>query len=84
MRCLSVAVLLGLLCLSSADAYKRYSFGTGSNSKSYSVKSFVRKDGTFVNSHRNTVPNKTDLDNYSTRGNYNPYTGKTGTRSPRW
>jgi hypothetical protein len=59
--------------------------GTGSNSKSYSVKPFVRKDGSYIKTHRNTVPNKTDRDNFSTKGNYNPYTGTTGTRSPsKW
>ncbi len=26
-----------------------------------------------------TSPNKTKLDNYSTKGNYNPYSGKKGT-----
>jgi hypothetical protein len=29
-----------------------------------------------------TSPNKTKLDNYSTKGNYNPYTGKKGYTSP--
>jgi hypothetical protein len=28
--------------------------------------------------------NNTQLDNYSTRGNYNPYTGSYGTRSRRY
>ncbi|MFA6392589.1 MAG: hypothetical protein WCW54_00680 [Candidatus Paceibacterota bacterium] len=29
-----------------------------------------------------TSPNKTKLDNYSTKGNYNPYSGKKGTVKP--
>ena len=29
-----------------------------------------------------TSPNKTKFDNYSTKGNYNPYTGKKGYVSP--
>jgi hypothetical protein len=29
-----------------------------------------------------TSPNKTKLDNYSTKGNYNPYSGKKGTVNP--
>lgn len=29
-----------------------------------------------------TSPNKTKFDNYSTKGNYNPYSGKKGTVNP--
>lgn len=29
-----------------------------------------------------TSPNKTKFDNYSTKGNYNPFTGKKGYTSP--
>lgn len=46
------------------------------------VRGYVRKDGTYVAPHERTAPNSTKLDNYSTRGNYNPYTGKEGTKSP--
>ena len=28
-------------------------------------------------------PNSTQMDNFSTRGNYNPYTGAYGTRTPQ-
>jgi hypothetical protein len=31
-----------------------------------------------------TNPNSTQMDNYSTRGNVNPYTGAVGTRTPRY
>ncbi|WFU37324.1 hypothetical protein QA640_22800 [Bradyrhizobium sp. CB82] len=31
-----------------------------------------------------TNPNGTQRDNYGARGNYNPYTGTTGTRTPRY
>ena len=37
--------------------------------------------GHYVAPYYKTSPNKTKLDNYSTRGNYNPYTGKTGTKN---
>lgn len=46
------------------------------------VKGYTRKDGTYVPPHERTAPNSTRLDNYSTKGNYNPYTGKEGTKSP--
>lgn len=56
--------------------------GTGSNSSSHGVKGYTKKDGTHVAPHQQTNPNSTSRDNYGTRGNYNPSTGKTGTRSP--
>jgi hypothetical protein len=40
----------------------------------------VRRDGTFVAPHRRSVPNGTTRDNWSTKGNVNPYTGKKGSR----
>lgn len=30
--------------------------------------------------HTRTTPNSTTSDNYGTKGNYNPYTGKQGTK----
>lgn len=42
------------------------------------VRGYVRKDGTYVAPHYRSSPNSTKSDNYSTRGNYNPYTGKPG------
>jgi hypothetical protein len=35
-----------------------------------------------VGSHRATNPNHTKRDNWSTKGNVNPYTGKAGTKNP--
>jgi hypothetical protein len=55
--------------------------GTGSSSHSHSVRGYTRKNGTHVAAHRQTDPNHTQLDNYSTKGNVNPSTGKSGTRS---
>lgn len=46
------------------------------------VRGYTRRDGTYVNGYYRSSPNHTRLDNYSTRGNYNPYTGKTGTVNP--
>ena len=42
---------------------------------------YTRKDGTFVTGHMKTTSNGTNLDNYSTRSNVNPYTGTTGSRA---
>lgn len=37
--------------------------------------------GTYVQPHYRTSPNRTKWDNWSTRGNINPYTGKRGYKS---
>lgn len=39
----------------------------------------IRSDGTYVQGHVRSAPNGTSSDNYSTRGNVNPYTGQAGT-----
>lgn len=46
--------------------------------KTISVKGYVKKNGTYVAPSYKTSPNKTKSDNYSTKGNYNPYSGKSG------
>jgi len=38
--------------------------------------------GTYVQPHYKTSPNRSKWDNYSTKGNINPYTGKRGTVNP--
>jgi len=43
---------------------------------------YVKRDGTYVQGHYSTSPNGSRLDNYSTRGNVNPYTGQAGTVNP--
>lgn len=43
---------------------------------------YVRKDGTYVAPSYSSRPNGTKLDNYSTKGNVNPYTGRVGTVDP--
>jgi len=51
-----------------------------SEARSVRVKSGVTKTGTYRPSHMRTSPNKTKIDNWSTKGNANPYTGKQGTK----
>ncbi|GAB4393887.1 MAG: hypothetical protein Tsb005_14050 [Gammaproteobacteria bacterium] len=46
------------------------------------VNGYIRKNGTYVQPHYRTTPNHSRLDNWSTRGNTNPHTGKAGTRDP--
>lgn len=44
------------------------------------VRGYFRDNGTYVQPSYRSNSNSTRLDNWSTRGNYNPYTGKAGYR----
>lgn len=46
------------------------------------VNGYTRSDGTYVPGHYRSSPNNTKIDNYSTRGNTNPYTGQRGYVEP--
>jgi hypothetical protein len=48
----------------------------------HGVRGHVKKDGTYVQPHQQTNPNKSKADNWSSQGNVNPYTGKAGTVDP--
>jgi hypothetical protein len=57
-------------------------YGTGSNPNSHYVAPHYNSNtGGYTGGHYQTNPNNTTLDNYGTRGNYNPYTGQTGRRN---
>jgi hypothetical protein len=43
------------------------------------VKGYTRKDGSYVRPHYRTAPDSKRNNNWSTQGNVNPYTGKSGT-----
>jgi hypothetical protein len=55
---------------------------TAASGQSTTVRAHTRSDGTYVPSHQRTNPNSTKLDNWSTRGNVNPYNGRVGTVDP--
>lgn len=42
------------------------------------VKSYTRKDGTVVKGYYRSVPDKDKNNNWSAKGNINPFTGKKG------
>lgn len=46
----------------------------------HSVSGHVTRRGTYVAPYKATDPNRTKNDNYSTRPNVNPYTGKAGSK----
>jgi hypothetical protein len=47
-----------------------------------SVKGYSKKDGTYVAPYHKTSPDSRKDNNYSSKGNVNPYTGKKGTVDP--
>jgi hypothetical protein len=69
MRALLLTLIALLLGTSVADAQGRVR-----------VRGYYRSDGTYVRPHYRSAPNHTRADNWSTRGNYNPYTGRAGTQ----
>lgn len=46
------------------------------------VKPYSRSNGSFVMPHNRTAPDNKVFNNYSAKGNINPYTGKMGTVDP--
>ena len=80
MRKLLAAILVTISSIAFADlAVAR---GSGSHSGGYhSVRSYTTKNGTYVAPHYQTNPNGTKTDNWSTKGNANPFTGKPGTKN---
>lgn len=71
-----LTLVLGLVIASNGAAASK------KNKKKVYVKPYIKKDGTYIKPHYRTKPNKTKRDNWSTKGNVNPYTGKAGTKSP--
>lgn len=47
------------------------------------VEGYFKSDGTYVKGHYRSSANNSIYDNYSTKGNVNPYTGKKGTKKSK-
>ena len=62
--------------------YSTPSYGAGSNYNSNYVAPHMRSNGSYVEGHYRSDPNDTKLDNWTTKGNTNPYTGQACTRNP--
>ena len=78
MKMIAVMVLALLMSMSHyAEASAR---GESSGGGGSSVKGHTKKDGTFVAPHQRSNPNGSKTDNWSTKGNTNPYTGRPGTK----
>lgn len=65
--CLLIGFLIGLVTCSFAGERVR-------------VRGYTRKDGTYVAPHYRSAPDGSFYNNWSTKGNVNPYTGEPGTR----
>jgi hypothetical protein len=65
-----LASILSVTTFSAADAASR-------------VRGYTKKNGTYVAPHMRSSPDRSYNNNWTTRGNVNPYTGQQGTRAPR-
>lgn len=54
--------------------------GTGAKSTSTNVRAHVTKNNVYVPPHRRSTPDTNKANNWSAKGNTNPYTGKKGTK----
>jgi len=57
-------------------------FSSAAEAKGVHVRGYTTKRGTYVMPSMRTSPNRTRTDNWSARGNVNPYTGRAGTKDP--
>lgn len=82
--------MVAMLTISMVSVAQSYNYGSnrhrststyGTNPSTTSVSGYTRSNGTYVNGYTRTQKNNTNHDNFSTSGNYNPYTGTTGSRA---
>jgi hypothetical protein len=62
--------------------YPKSGYSQSYYGKSTYVKGYYNKNGKWVKGYTRTAPNRTIKDNWSTKPNMNPYTGKPGTIDP--
>jgi hypothetical protein len=78
-------IVFSIVAFASTPTFARsgggHSSGTHS-SGSHSIKGYTKKNGSYVAPSHATNPNKSKNDNWSTKGNANPHTGKEGTKDP--
>ena len=66
---LVLVIFFTLLSLASVEA------------RDVAVRGYTKDNGTYVQPHHRSSPNEYKNDNWSTSGNSNPYTGKSGTNT---
>lgn len=57
-------------------------FSASTLARDVHVKGYTKKDSTYVAPHVRTSPDSSKQNNWSAKGNVNPYTGKKGTVDP--
>jgi len=82
-RALCVLVLVGVASAATARPGGGRVASGNVNSSSHAVKGYTKRDGSHVAPHRQTDPNGTQRDNYSSKPNVNPNTGEPGTKTPK-
>ena len=81
-------VVASILALSLVIGVNSVSLATGQDQAlaccslrpSTAVHGYTTKRGTYVAPYHRTLPDSSRSNNYGTRGNYNPWTGKNGTK----
>lgn len=66
---ITLSMLIGGTFTASAQEYQR---------------GYMKRDGTYVAPHFKSSPDSRYNNNWGVRGNSNPYTGESGTKSPTW
>lgn len=79
----AICALSAMLFVSGATVEARGGGGKGGGKGgTVNVRPYTKKDGTYVTPHHRTAPDKSKDNNWGTKGNTNPYTGKPGTKQP--
>ena len=71
-----ISIVLAIIVFSGIAFGANYTKGSWRDTDRDGVKD------TYVDGYYKTAPNNSKLDNYSTKGNVNPFTGKEGTVNP--
>src|SRR5262249_21738463 len=80
---LLASVSLVLLTVIPADAKGGWRSGGGTSGPwTVNVRPYTKRDGPYVGPHHRTPPDSSKQNNWSTKGNVNPYTGKPGMKNP--
>ena len=72
--------LVVMVMVNVANAGHGHGGGGHSSSSAHSVRGYSTKRGTYVAPHRQTNADHTQRNNWSTKGNVNPDTGRVGTK----
>lgn len=64
--------IIALILLTSVSGYAKSTYVSG----------HYRNNGSYVQPHYRSAPDSSKTNNWSSKGNYNPYTGQSGTKDP--